>query len=76
LQEFDGYVVGEKGAPGIVVVQEWWVVDYEIKKHAINIASKGYWAPIPEYVILFPHCPYGSSFSFQAEQQKSLTPLR
>jgi carboxymethylenebutenolidase len=53
LQEFDGYVVGEKGAPGIVVVQEWWGVDYEIKKHAINIASKGYRALIPEYVILF-----------------------
>jgi len=46
--EFDGYVVGEKGAPGIVVVQEWWGIDYEIKKHAINIASKGYRALIPD----------------------------
>jgi len=46
--EFDVYVVGEKGAPGIVVVQEWWGVDYEIKKHAINIASKGYRALIPD----------------------------
>ncbi|CAM6018143.1 unnamed protein product [Sphagnum balticum] len=51
--EFDGYVVGEKGAPGIVVVQEWWGVDYEIKKHAINIASKGYRALIPESQL---HC--------------------
>jgi hypothetical protein len=55
--EFDVYVVGEKGAPGIVVVQEWWGVDYEIKKHAINIASKGYRALIPEYVILFSSLP-------------------
>ncbi len=57
MQEFDGYVVGEKGAPGIVVVQEWWGLDYEIKKHAINIASKGYRALIPEYVILFSSLP-------------------
>jgi carboxymethylenebutenolidase len=55
--EFDVYVVGEKGAPGIVVVQEWWGVDYEIKKHAINIASKGYRALIPEYVNLFSSLP-------------------
>jgi dienelactone hydrolase len=57
LQEFDAYVVGEKGAPGIVVVQEWCGIDYEIMKHAINIASKGYWALIPEYVILFSSLP-------------------
>jgi dienelactone hydrolase len=48
--EFDAYVVGKEGDPGIVVIQEWWGIDFEIKKHATDIASKGYWALIPEYV--------------------------
>jgi carboxymethylenebutenolidase len=48
--EFDAYVMGKEGAPGIVVIQEWWGIDYEIKKHATDIASKGYRALIPEYV--------------------------
>lgn len=50
LQEFDAYVMGKEGAPGIVVIQEWWGIDFEIKKHATDIASKGYRALIPEYV--------------------------
>jgi carboxymethylenebutenolidase len=50
LQEFDAYVVGKEGAPGIVVIQEWWGIDFEIKKHATDIASKGYRALVPEYV--------------------------
>ncbi len=41
MQEFDVYVVGGKGAPGIVVVQEWWGLDYEIKKHAIGQSVSG-----------------------------------
>ena len=48
LQVFDAYVAGEKGQPGIVVVQEWWGVDYEIKNHALLLASKGYRTLIPE----------------------------
>lgn len=50
MQVFDIYVVGDEKAPGIVVVQEWWGVDYEIKNHAMIIAQKGYRALIPEYV--------------------------
>ncbi|CAM6017577.1 unnamed protein product [Sphagnum balticum] len=46
--EFDAYVVGKEGAPGIVVIQEWWGIDFEIKKHATDIASKGYRALIPD----------------------------
>ncbi|KAI5605899.1 hypothetical protein BDE02_01G384100 [Populus trichocarpa] len=30
---FDAYVVGKEDAPGIVVLQEWWGVDFEIKNH-------------------------------------------
>jgi len=45
---FDVYVVGEETAPGVVVVQEWWGVDFEIKNHAMTIAQKGYRALIPD----------------------------
>ncbi|CAM6087649.1 unnamed protein product [Calypogeia fissa] len=45
---FDAYVVGSKGAPGIVVLQEWWGIDFEIKNHASAIAKKGYRALIPD----------------------------
>lgn len=49
-QTFDAYVVGKEGAPGIVVVQEWWGVEYEIKNHALKISQlgTGYRALIPE----------------------------
>ncbi|KAL3702232.1 hypothetical protein R1sor_020254 [Riccia sorocarpa] len=46
--EFDAYVLGEAGAPGIVVLQEWWGVDFEIKNHAATIANKGYRTLIPD----------------------------
>lgn len=45
---FDAYVVGSQGAPGIVVLQEWWGVDFEIKNHATAIAKNGYRALIPD----------------------------
>ncbi|BAT92154.1 uncharacterized protein HKW66_Vig0217650 [Vigna angularis] len=38
---FDAYVVGREDAPGIVVIQEWWGVDYEIKNHAVKISQLG-----------------------------------
>lgn len=49
-QAFDAYVVGKEGAPGIVVVQEWWGVDFEIKNHAVKISelAPGFKALIPE----------------------------
>ncbi|GAB2274913.1 hypothetical protein Dimus_009683 [Dionaea muscipula] len=37
----DAYVVGKEDAPGIVVLQEWWGVDYEIKNHAVKISQLG-----------------------------------
>ncbi|PKA59675.1 carboxymethylenebutenolidase [Apostasia shenzhenica] len=47
---FDVYVIGKENAPGIVVVQEWWGVDYEVKNHAQKIAdlAPGYRALIPD----------------------------
>nr|KJB10367.1 hypothetical protein B456_001G197600 [Gossypium raimondii] len=38
---FDAYVVGKEDAPGIVVLQEWWGVDFEIKNHALKISQLG-----------------------------------
>lgn len=54
-QEFDAYVVGRDDAPGIVVLQEWWGVDYEVKNHAVKISElgSGFKALIPEYDRLF-----------------------
>ncbi|CDP10753.1 unnamed protein product [Coffea canephora] len=47
---FDAYVVGKEDAPGIVVLQEWWGVDFEIKNHAQKISQfdGGYKALIPD----------------------------
>uniref|UniRef100_A0A7C8ZY90 Carboxymethylenebutenolidase n=1 Tax=Opuntia streptacantha TaxID=393608 RepID=A0A7C8ZY90_OPUST len=47
---FDAYVVGKDDAPGIVVLQEWWGVDFEIKNHAIKISQlePGFKAFIPD----------------------------
>ncbi|KAE9620693.1 hypothetical protein Lal_00019349 [Lupinus albus] len=47
---FDAYVVGKEDAPGIVVLQEWWGVDFEIKNHAVMISQlgSGFKALIPD----------------------------
>ncbi|WVZ02906.1 hypothetical protein V8G54_023712 [Vigna mungo] len=47
---FDAYVVGKNNAPGIVVLQEWWGVDFEIKNHAVMISQlgQGFKALIPD----------------------------
>lgn len=42
VQVFDVYVVGEEKVFGIVVVQEWWGVDFEIKNYVMIIVQKGY----------------------------------
>lgn len=49
-QAFDAYVVGKEDSPGIVVLQEWWGVDFEIKNHAEKISQlgPGFKALIPE----------------------------
>lgn len=44
-------MVGKEDAPGIVVLQEWWGADFEIKNHAQKISQlgPGFKALIPEY---------------------------
>lgn len=47
---FDAYITGKENAPGIVVLQEWWGVDFEIKNHATKISKlePGYKTLIPD----------------------------
>ena len=43
-----GYECGEKSAPGVIVLQEWWGVTENIKKQALFISSKGYRCLVPD----------------------------
>eukprot|EP00897_Mesotaenium_endlicherianum_P010016 jgi/Mesen1/9042/ME000057S08465 len=45
---FDAYVGGSDSKVGVVVIQEWWGVDYEIKNHAKTLVQKGYRTLIPD----------------------------
>lgn len=45
---FDAYVAGEVGQPGLVVLQEWWGVDFDIRSHAVTLANKGFRTLIPD----------------------------
>ncbi|GER37019.1 proteasome subunit alpha [Striga asiatica] len=50
IKTFDAYVIGRDDAPGIVVLHEWWGVDFEIKNQAQMILrfDKGYKALMPD----------------------------
>ena len=43
----NGYLAGEKG-PGIVVIQEWWGMNDQIKGVADKLAAAGYRALVPD----------------------------
>ena len=43
----NGYLAGEKG-PGIVVIQEWWGLNDQIKGVADKLAAAGYRALVPD----------------------------
>ena len=47
---FDAYVVGKQDAPGVVVLQEWWGVNNQVKNHATHISKigHGYRALVPD----------------------------
>lgn len=36
------------GAPGVVVIQEWWGVDEDILHNAEKVAAQGYRALVPD----------------------------
>ena len=36
------------GAPGVIVVQEWWGVDEDILHNAAKVAAQGYRALVPD----------------------------
>jgi len=43
-----GFVAGPKGAPGVIIIQEWWGVTEEVRLHAARIASNGFRVIIPD----------------------------
>mmetsp|Transcript_16091 Transcript_16091/g.46938 ORF Transcript_16091/g.46938 Transcript_16091/m.46938 type:complete len:576 (+) Transcript_16091:46-1773(+) len=43
-----GYVGGPSGAPGVIVVQEWWGVTPQVIRHAERIARAGYRVLVPD----------------------------
>jgi carboxymethylenebutenolidase len=44
----DGYLAGPAGAPGVVVIQEWWGLNEQIKGVADRLAAAGYRALVPD----------------------------
>ena len=36
-----GYIVGDKGKPAVILIQEWWGVTDGIKEKAVKVAEKG-----------------------------------
>jgi len=47
-ESIPGYECGDKSAPGVIVLQEWWGVNENIQKQAQFIASKGYRCLVPD----------------------------
>eukprot|EP00300_Choanocystis_sp_HF-7_P027560 c32703_g1_i1.p1 GENE.c32703_g1_i1~~c32703_g1_i1.p1 ORF type:complete len:238 (-),score=48.97 c32703_g1_i1:28-720(-) len=43
-----GLLYGQQGAVGIVLIQEWWGLDFAIKAHADFLSSKGYRVIVPD----------------------------
>lgn len=43
-------MVGKEDAPGIIVIQRWWGMDFEIKNHALKNSQldPGFKALIPD----------------------------
>jgi carboxymethylenebutenolidase len=47
-KDIPGYVAGPKGAPAVLVIQEWWGVTDEIREHASVLAGSGYRVLVPD----------------------------
>ncbi len=51
-QDVNGYLAepagGSTSAPGIVVIQEWWGLNDQIRGVADRLAAAGYWALVPD----------------------------
>lgn len=47
-KSFPAYACGQKGAPAVVVLQEWWGVTEQVQKQAQRIAGQGYRCLVPD----------------------------
>lgn len=60
-----GYVTGQEGRPGVILIQEWWGVTDGIKDKALKIAKEG------NYRVLVPDL-YKGSVGVDAEEASHL----
>ncbi|KAH9617494.1 hypothetical protein KSS87_014067 [Heliosperma pusillum] len=67
---FDAYVVGKDNAPGIVVLQEWWCVEYQVKNYAVKISQLE-----PGFKVLIPDLNRGKVALDMAEAHQLLMGL-
>ena len=61
-QSVNGYLAepaDQSHAPGVVVIQEWWGLDSEVKAVADRLAKSGYRALVPD---LYRNIPTVSGF--------------
>ncbi|MGE3674558.1 MAG: dienelactone hydrolase family protein, partial [Polyangiaceae bacterium] len=47
-QSCPGYVAGPAGAPGVVLIQEWWGLNEQMKGLAERMAGAGFRALVPD----------------------------
>lgn len=47
-RDIPGYVAGQKGAPAVIVVQEWWGVTPQVCEHAGRLAMRGFRVLVPD----------------------------
>lgn len=48
LGDCPGYIAGESNKLGLIVIQEWWGVNEQIKKRAASLADDGFFTLVPD----------------------------
>jgi dienelactone hydrolase len=71
---FPAQVVGEQGLPGVIVVQEWWGINQQIKDLANRLAFCGYRTLIPDLVCKYS-LDFADCFSIEAKLELMLKKL-
>jgi len=64
-----GFAVGNKGAPAVIVVPEWWGVNEEVREHAEKIANTA------GYRVLVPDLYKGKEATTKEEAQQHMQAL-
>jgi len=48
IRNFQTFEFGDKTKPKVIVLQEWWGINEEIKDHAKYISEQGYHTIVPD----------------------------